>query len=261
MLVFFILSSSSSLPAPLPSYPPCPYLLPLPTFFISGVRVTGQGSVISAGVQTTWTLCECALVLMRVVCTRMLMCVRKPKHFSSMLFPAMSICHRILWAECQSPCEWEPEVHLPLQEVFTGLTRALINTHADKRSSRHVLSLPEFHVNTRMGSVFIRFVLRVCECEWVPLVSPAKRAKQPPHYQPLRWVLCAVVAQSLTRASSLCWTAGDCGPTSLITEICSDGGCRCTWLRCVLSGAADSNDNTLWIHHFISLNLIENNFN
>lgn len=32
----------------------------------------------------------------------------------------------------------------------------------------------------------------VCVFEWVPLVSPPKRAKRPPHYQPPWWAFCPV---------------------------------------------------------------------
>lgn len=97
--------------------------------------------------QVEFKLLELYVSMCLCVCVLMYVC--KPKHFSSMLFPAMSFCHRILWAECQSLCEWELEVHLPLQEVFAGPTRALINTHTLTNRAADMCSHSENFMSTQ----------------------------------------------------------------------------------------------------------------
>ena len=158
--------------------------------------MTGKGSVISAGVQTTWTLC----VFLGSVCVCMCVClcvivyVSAPEHFSSTLFPAMSICHRILETEGVNHSASSGEKYIPALSVHTprsglSLTRTL--THRATDMCAHSSRIPR---QKKERILFTQLLLRVCE--WIPLlISPPKRAKRTPHYQPLWWAFCAVVAR------------------------------------------------------------------
>lgn len=103
--LFLLFSRSFSLSSCLPS---------LPAFFISGGPVAGQGSVISAG-SSNYLNFVCISGF--VVCACTYVCV--PKHFFPVLFPAMSICHRILGAESVNHSASSSQKYISAPSVHT----------------------------------------------------------------------------------------------------------------------------------------------
>lgn len=96
-LLYLFMSSSSS--SPLLSS----RLRSLPAFFISGGPVTGQGSVITAGVQTTWTLCVFIGVL--CVCVSVHACLRARALLLSAVPSHVDLSSDTRGWECQSLSE------------------------------------------------------------------------------------------------------------------------------------------------------------
>ena len=121
----------------------------LPAFFISDRAGLWDFSWGSNYLNFVWV--RCVFVCMYV-------CV--PKHVCSALFPAMSICHRILEAESVNH---SASSSTSQQRVFTCLIQALINTYTDTQINTYVLSLLK---NPKQEWIlFIQFLLRV----WINL--------------------------------------------------------------------------------------------